>query len=165
MKTTLIVYTLLSLILFGSGSCKKDSSPATVANTITFKATLNGENEIPANSSLASGTAIFTYNTTTFVLSGTVNYAGLLPTAAHIQKGATGIAGVVVFTVGTSSFTSPISFTSTPLTAGQITELMAGMYYINIDSKAFPNGEIRGQIIEQTPITSASTSGASVVIQ
>ena len=130
-------------------SCKKDSSPAAAANTITLKATLNGENEVPANSSVASGTAIFTYNTTSYVLSGTVNYAGLLPTAAHIQKGAAGVVGAVVFTVGTSPYTSPIRFTSAPLTAGQITELMAGMYYINIDSKAFPNGEIRGQIIKQ----------------
>jgi len=149
MKSTLFVYTLLSITLIGMISCKKDSSPAAAANTITLKATLNGENEVPANSSVASGTAIFTYNTTSYVLSGTVNYAGLLPTAAHIQKGAAGVVGAVVFTVGTSPYTSPIRFTSAPLTAGQITELMAGMYYINIDSKAFPNGEIRGQIIKQ----------------
>ena len=149
MKSTLFVYTLLSITLIGMISCKKDSSAAAAANTITLKATLNGENEVPANSSVASGTAIFTYNTTSYVLSGTVNYAGLLPTAAHIQKGAAGVVGAVVFTVGTSPYTSPIRFTSAPLTAGQITELMAGMYYINIDSKAFPNGEIRGQIIKQ----------------
>jgi len=149
MKTTLLVYTLLSLTLIGIGSCKKDSSPTPAADIITFKATINGENEIPATASVASGTATFTYNTITFVLSGTVNYAGLLPTAAHIQKGAEGVAGVVVFPLGTSPYTSPIGFTSTPLTASQIAELMANMYYINIDSKAFPNGEIRGQLIKQ----------------
>ncbi len=149
MKTTLFVNTLLLLIMIGMVSCKKDSSPAIAGNTITFKATINGENEIPATASVASGTATFTYNTTTFVLSGTVNYAGVLPTAAHIQKGAEGVSGAIIFTVGTSPYTSPISFTSSPLTAGEITELMAGMYYVNIDSKAFPNGEIRGQIIKQ----------------
>jgi hypothetical protein len=159
MKSTLLVYTLLLLTLIEIVSCKKDSSPATAANTITFKATLNGENEIPASSSVASGTATFTYNTTSYVLSGTVNYAGVLPTAAHIQKGAAGVAGVIVFPVGTSPYTSPISFTTVTLTAGQTVELMAGMYYVNIDSKSFPNGEIRGQIVEQTSGTSASTGG------
>jgi hypothetical protein len=149
MKTTLLVYTFLSLILIGIGSCKKDSSPTPAADIITFKATINGENEIPADASVASGTATFTYNTITFVLSGTVDYAGLLPTAAHIQKGAEGVAGVVVFPVGASPYTSPISFNSNPLTAGQIAELLANLYYINIDSKAFPNGEIRGQLIKQ----------------
>ena len=149
MKTTLFVYSLLSLFLIGMGSCKKDSSPSTVANTITFKATINGENEIPATASIASGKATFIYNTATFVLSGTVNYAGVLPTAAHIQKGAEGVSGAIVFAVGNSPYTSPISFASAPLTAGQITELMANNYYVNIDSKAFPNGEIRGQLIKQ----------------
>src|SRR5664279_1779851 len=150
MKITLLAYILLSLALIGIGSCKKDSSSTPAADIITFKATINGENEIPANASVASGTATFTYNTITYVLNGTVNYAGVLPTAAHIQKGAEGVSGAVVFQVGAAPYTSPISFNSNPLTASQITELLANLYYVNIDSKAFPNGEIRGQLIEQT---------------
>ena len=149
MKTKLFAFALLSLTIIGIGSCKKDSTPV-ATNTVTFKATINGASETPANSSLATGSATFTYNTVTYILSGTVTYAGIVATASHIHKGAVGVAGGVVFPLGSSPYSSPISFTSGALTAAQIADLMAGLYYVNIHSTAFPGGEIRGQLVEQT---------------
>ena len=154
MKTKLFAFALLSLILIGLGSCKKDSTPA-ATNTVTFKAVINGASETPANSSLATGTATFTYNTVTYVLSGSVTYTGIVATAAHIHKAAVGVPGGVIFPLGSSPYSSPMSFTSPALTAAQRADLMAGMYYVNIHSTAFPAGEIRGQLVEQTSGTNS----------
>ena len=149
MKTKLFAYALLLVTIIGIGACKK-STTTPASNTITFTAALLGTSETPSNTSTATGTANFTYNKTTYVLSGTVTFSGMTPTAAHIHKGAVGVAGGVIFPLGIAPFTSPISFTSVALTAAQITDLMANSYYVNVHSTAYPNGEIRGQLIEQT---------------
>jgi hypothetical protein len=84
-------------------------------------------------------------------LSGTVTFSGITTatTVAHIHMGAVGVAGNPVFTLEASGpFTSPINYTSPALTASQISDLMANLYYVNIHSTAFPNGEIRGQLIK-----------------
>jgi hypothetical protein len=148
MKTKQITYALLFLAVIGIGSCKKNSTtPA--STTVNFTATLNGTSETPSNTSIATGTANFTYNTTTYILSGTVTFTGITPTGAHIHKGAVGVAGSVIFPLGSSPYTSPISFTSVALDATQRADLMVNSYYVNIHSIAFPAGEIRGQLIEQ----------------
>ena len=148
MKTKLFSSIVLLLAIAGIFSCKKSSTTPADTN-VTFLATLNGTSETPANASTASGSASFTYNPTTYVLSGTVTFTGVTPTAAHIHKGAAGVAGSVVFPLGSTTITSPVSFTSAPLDATQQSDLMANLYYVNIHSTAFPNGEIRGQLIKQ----------------
>lgn len=144
------------IILIGFLSCTKSSTMPT-NSTVTFLATLNGTSETPSSASMATGSATFTYSTTTYVLSGTVTFQGITPSASHIHKGAVGVAGGVIFPLATTTpITSPISFTSTPLDATQRADLLANLYYVNIHSTAYPGGEIRGQLIEQT---SSSTGG------
>ena len=65
MKTKLFIYGLLLLTVISIGSCKKDSK-TTTSNTVTFTATLNGASEVPANVSMGTGMANFTYDKTTF---------------------------------------------------------------------------------------------------
>jgi CHRD domain len=93
----------------------------------------------------ATGSVTGTYNKGTKILTVSVNYAGLTPTAWHIHKGAAGVAGPVVLDMGTT-FVSPFNFSTVALTADQEADLLAGLYYINIHSKKAPNGEIRGQL-------------------
>src|SRR5438477_2494761 len=45
------------------------------------------------------------------------------------------------------------------LTAEEISQLEAGLWYVNIKSAAFPNGEIRGQICPQTPDSDCDFDG------
>ena len=148
MKAKYFVITALLIAGIGIGSCTKSTSNPTIAN-VTFIATLNGASETPANASTASGTATFTYDPTTYILSGTVNFTGLVATAAHIHMGAVGVAGSVIFPLGSASPTSPISFTSSALTTQQQSDLMNGLYYVNVHSATFPGGEIRGQLVKQ----------------
>ena len=143
MKKRLFYSVLLLLIVIGVGSCKK-SDTVMVNNKVTFTAALTGASETPANASTATGTGTFSYDKTTYILTGTVTFTGISPTGAHIHKGALGVAGGVIFPLGT---TSPISFTSPVLDATQQADLLANLYYVNIHSTAFPAGEIRGQLI------------------
>lgn len=158
MKTKLFAYALLLLTVIGVGACTKNEV-TTPSGTLSFKATLTGAAETPPNASTATGTGNFTFNKTTKILSGTVTFSGLVPTAAHIHKGAVGVPGGVVFPLASAPFTSPISFTSAALDSTQEADLMANMYYVNIHSAGFPDGEIRGQLMKQTTGTTTGGSG------
>lgn len=132
------------MLFFGIGmtSCKKDD----VNPNVTYKATLTGANEVPANSSTATGTATLTLNTDTKVFSVTLPHNVVGVTGGHIHKAAVGANGDVVFPF--ANLTSPITFTSPVLTAAQEADLNAGLYYVNLHTAAFPGGEIRGQLIK-----------------
>ncbi|MGF1585489.1 MAG: CHRD domain-containing protein [Bacteroidales bacterium] len=109
-----------------------------------FTATLSGANENPPNDSEASGTAELTFNKDTKIFYIEVEYTGIQATGAHIHLGATGVNGGVVF--GFNPPTSPINYTSEPLTAEQESDLYNNLYYVNIHSEMYPAGEIRGQL-------------------
>jgi hypothetical protein len=119
-----------------------------------YSATLSGSTETPSNASTATGRGTFFLSpstlTTTLKLAYSINYSTTLtPTMAHIHKGAQGIAGGIVFPLSTSN---PITGTLT-LTQPQAADLLSGLYYVNLHSATFTQGEIRGQIIQSTCMT------------
>jgi hypothetical protein len=120
--------------------------PAAQAETVNYKATLNGASEVPANQTTGSGTADLSYDTASKKLTYTVTYSGLSgdAMAAHFHGPAEAgkNAGLELpITVGPS----PIKGEAT-LTDKQATDLAGGMWYVNIHTKANPGGEIRGQV-------------------
>ena len=121
--------------------------PTAFAETITFKATLKAADEVPPNSSSATGTLTATYDTTTKQLDYTATYSGLTgpATMAHFHGPAEPgkNAPVVVPVVG--SVASPIKSSAT-LTDAQAADLMAGKWYFNVHTAANKGGEIRGQV-------------------
>ncbi|MBK7232300.1 MAG: CHRD domain-containing protein [Saprospiraceae bacterium] len=137
----LSMYLTLLLLTLGMVACDKDDTPDP---NVTFTATLNGANEIPPNSSTATGTVSLVYNTTTKVFVATITHNLSLPTGGHIHFGAAGSNGGVIFAF--TNLSSPIVYTSGALNATQESDLYAGLYYVNLHTDAFPNGEIRGQI-------------------
>jgi len=58
-----------------------------IAETVTYKATMNAQTEVPPNESKGAGTAEITYDTTTKMLTWTVTFSDLSgpPTAAHFH--------------------------------------------------------------------------------
>lgn len=155
---SLFNFSALFLLLFIGVSCSSNddnSSPSPII--VTFNATLSGASEVPANASTATGTATLSYNKTTKIFTVTVTYSGLTPTMGHIHMGAAGTNGPVIFPF--SSLASPISYTSTALTAAQETDLMANNYYVNLHSEAFSGGEIRGQLVTANPAGSPAGGG------
>lgn len=120
---------------------------AASAATVKYHATLNAASEVPPTKSTGSGDATASLDTTTHELTYDVTFQGFSSdvTAAHIHGPAEAgkNAGVVV-PLGTAP-KSPIHG-SAKLTPEQEQQLAAGMYYVNIHSKNFPSGAVRGQL-------------------
>jgi hypothetical protein len=152
-------------------ACKSDSTTAVaVSKIVTFKATLSGANEVPANSATATGTFTATLDTSTNVFTYDVTFNGLSAnvSAGHIHGPAlaTASSGTTInfATLAGGTFTSGVPAgtahgTTTLTAATQITATMngdslkkllfAGLTYANLHTATNPGGEIRGQIIKQ----------------
>ena len=124
------------------------AAPA-MAATLNFTADLSAKAVVPPTASTGTGKADVTFDTATKMLTWTVTYKGLTgkPTAAHFHgPAAVGAnAGPVVGLTG--SLDSPIKGTFT-LNDKQASELEAGMWYINVHTSKYADGEIRGQVVK-----------------
>ncbi|NCU04599.1 MAG: CHRD domain-containing protein [Chitinophagaceae bacterium] len=125
-------------------SCKKETANA---NEQSYKANCNGASQAPPNSSTATATFVGKYNSNSGTFSGTLTYSGITPTGWYIQKGTTMANAEVIASLG-AVVTSPVSV-SVQLNASAAAELKAGNCYINIQSAAYPSGEIRGKLVLQ----------------
>lgn len=144
------------------------------ATIIEFTASLSGAAESPANSSTGTGTADIFYNDTTHMMEVMVSFSNLVgvTTASHIHAATalpgTGTAGVATetpyfegFPIGVTSgtyddifdLTLASSFNPAYVTAkgsvaaaeaALVTAMLEGKAYLNIHTKVYPGGEIRG---------------------
>ncbi len=119
------------------------------AEVVHFQAKLDGASETPPKVTDGHGAAEVTLDTTAHTLSWTIDYAGLTgpATMAHFHgPAALGVAaGVTVPITGTMA--SPLVGTAN-VNDGQIGDLRAGLWYINIHTGKYPGGEIRGQVVK-----------------
>jgi hypothetical protein len=118
------------------------------AETITLKADMKGANEVPPNTSPATGKAEARLDTDTRVLTWTVSYANLTGPAvgAHFHgPGEAGKNAGIVLPFKTVQ--SPIEGTAT-LSETQAADLLGGKWYANIHTAANPGGELRGQMMK-----------------
>ena len=114
------------------------------AEMMKFTAELTGTATVPPTDSAATGTAEVTLDTEAKTVTWVYTHEGLSGdmTAAHIHGPATAteVAGPVIDTTGETMKGSA------PITDAQVAELKAGMYYFNVHTEKFPDGEIRGQL-------------------
>jgi len=141
MKTTRCLIAGIALLVGVAGGTAQ-------AEKITLKADLKGSNEVPPNTSPASGKAEATLDTATKELSWKVTYADLTGPAMgahfHGPSEAGKNAGIAL---PFKTVQSPIEGTAT-LTDNQIADLLAGKWYANIHTGANPGGELRGQMMK-----------------
>lgn len=107
--------------------------------------TLSGAQEVPANTSLASGSSNVHVGADRGV-TGTVRFTGMVATAAHLHEappGANGPAIVPLLKAGDGMFAVP---TDTSLTPSQYASYLAGNLYVIVRSATYPAGEIRAQL-------------------
>jgi hypothetical protein len=123
------------------------ASGPVAAETLTYKITLTPANEVPPVPTRATGSADVTYDTVSRAVTWNVTHSGLsgAPTAAHFHGPATALENAPVIVVFNGALASPIKGTAT-LTPDQATQFLAGRWYINIHTPAYPGGELRGQV-------------------
>ena len=152
---------MLSVALASSFLLLANSAGAAI---IPLQATLDGAqaNAGLGTGSLATGSATMTFDDVTNLFNWNIswNTDDLLDgtgseTVMHFHGPApAGVnAGVQVNFGGISGTSSP-SIGSATITTAQATDLLAGLWYINIHTTAWPGGEIRGQV-EVVPVPAA----------
>jgi CHRD domain len=131
--------------------------PAT--RSVTYVARMNGAQETPSTNAKGSGTATLTVDGTKLKYSVEIHDLSGPPTAAHIHVGAIGIAGPPVYTFviksgsgsgGTiSEGTIDLTTDASAGVSGDSLKVLLsnGKAYVNVHSKNFPGGEIRGQVM------------------
>lgn len=133
-----------------NGNPNKDILSAGIPESfsdVIMKSTLKGAFEVPSSTtSTAFGNGSFIINTASNTLKYDITYTGLIgtETGAHIHGPANqNQSADVLFTLPTG--TPKIGVWTYNETLEN--DILSGKTYVNIHSSAFPNGEIRGQIV------------------
>lgn len=122
---------------------------ANAAHITVLAASIDGDQH--GNDAIGLGSASMTFNSLTNEFIWFVGWQDLTgpPTAAHFHgPAAPGMNAGVQITI---DHTSNPAIGSAFLTGGQATDLLAGLWYVNIHTEAFPGGEIRGQVLPLRP--------------
>ena len=151
MKRSALLKAILLIAIFSALALRD-----TQAVIYTINQPINGTQEVPPVVTSGNGTVIGIYDDLTNQLSVTISFSSLTGTtsAGHYHGPALpgANAGVrIAFSniplgVTSGSF-SPVH----TLTASQETELLGGLWYVNIHTSFKPGGEIRGQINPVAP--------------
>ena len=150
-RTSAWVLTFFLTFALAMSACDDDDDD-TPSNEVRFQnLALTGANERPAVTTNNTGTFNGIYNKDTKQITYTVSWTGFTATNMHFHKADVNTSGPPVIPIekqGTPpAYTSPLSETTRPLTAAEEADLLNGLWYINIHSTQFPNGEIRVQLI------------------
>jgi hypothetical protein len=142
--------TYLTAALLAAAVAITGCSSTATSSIATFTGQLNGEKEVPPATSAGTGDVIATLDKQTHVLTWKVTYSGLTGPvrAAHLHGPAKAGANAGVVVPFTGELLSPIEGKAT-LTPAQVTDLLAGLWYVNLHTAANPGGEIRAQLIER----------------
>ena len=149
---------------------------------VTYAAELRPQNEVPPAGSNAFGMALITFDFNNNTIAWEVNSSGVAnPTASHIHRGASTVAGPVIINFATSAgqitgghtrgfgtiaAQQSSSFLPSDLPALANPVMAATDYYVNLHSTAFPGGEIRGALVplSGTPGLAAPSNESDIAV-
>jgi hypothetical protein len=126
------------------------SIAAASAAEMTFKTEMKAALETPPTTSTGTGEVTAAYDPATKMLTWTITYSGLTgpATAAHFHGPAKAGDKAPPVVPIKGDLASPIKGTAT-LTDEQAKDLQAGLWYFNVHTAKFPDGELRGQLAGQ----------------
>ena len=139
----------------------------TVSNSGTFAVTLAADQLFPVPVTSATGSGSFTVNKVSGAASGSVTLTGVaLNSVVELGDAYAGAQSIAVITltqdpVNANLWNVPAS---TTLSAPQRADLAAGKFYVLVHSAAFPNGELRAQLLPAgITVKFAALTGAAEV--
>jgi hypothetical protein len=137
-------------LLLTAGGCSFYPGEPTLPKT-DFRATLNGANEVPSTDTKGSGYLTAVYRPSTKVLEYRLNLVGLSGPVTIAYLHGPALPGenaekIVPVDVPFYRDRSHIS-NGVTLTEEQAGQVEAGLWYVNVMTEKFPDGEIRGQIL------------------
>lgn len=142
---------LFGILTAGTSCEKEDDLAGPMADVVSLNnVMLSSQQEVPENSSNATGTYSLQYDKNSNQLAYTINYTGTTPTAMHFHKGDIGVAGGVEAEVA-GPYSSGMKGTI-KLSEAQEADLLAGKFYLNIHSDEFAAGELRGQAVTEDKV-------------
>ncbi len=140
---------------------------AAQATVYNFNFPIEGSQEVPVVVTPGSGTGSVTYDDVSNELSWTITYSGLTGTAtlSHFHGPApVGVnAGVQVNIADLSGGIASPMVGMTTITEVQETDLLDGLWYVNIHSTFAGGGEIRGQVVPE-PASLALLAGGGLLV-
>jgi len=118
-----------------------------LAEEIKYTAVLTAADETPPTDSTGTGTVDATYDTDTKTLTWTIEYKDLTGpvTAAHFHGPAPAGEKADPVVPVAAPYDSPISGSAT-LTDEQYADLVKELWYFNLHTDKYPDGELRGQV-------------------
>jgi CHRD domain len=170
---SILVFSFALVLATGFVSISINSNSAVFAITSKYAAKLSGQNEVPPNTSKATGEASFISSNKDLTFS--ISATGITSaTAGHIHQGKPGENGPILVTLfNNTSPTNTVeekgvitaSMLEGPLKGKTISNLITAMEngdtYANIHTTQHPKGEIRGDITGGTSSASKDTSSTS----
>jgi hypothetical protein len=133
---------MLVLVMAMAGVFAGGAGTAMAAGT---KVMLSGAQEVPPVKTSASGNGTITVGANKSI-SGSVTTLDVVGMMAHIHRAAPGNNGPVLIPLKKTSDSKWSVPANAKLTDAQYKSYKAGNLYVNVHSKAHPNGEIRGQL-------------------
>lgn len=160
----------LALALLLVSSLVMLSPQNSYSTTYTFNVIMEGSQEVPPNTTTATGSVIGTYDDATNIIDFTCNFSGLQSNTNNAHFHGAAFAGsnapVIIswtangFPLGVTSGTYSRTFV---LTGAQETMLLNGEVYANIHTTGRPGGELRGQMDEGGTLPVELSSFTSVI--
>ncbi len=126
----------------------------TKGQTTFLSGRLQGAQETPPDSSKATGSAYALVDMGTDSVFVTGSYAGLTgaSTLAHVHLANPGTAGAPLFPIYHSFAAKGAVHAVAKVSPADAITISAGGSYVNVHTSTYPNGEIRGQLINNTTV-------------
>jgi hypothetical protein len=132
-------------------------SHSAIAETISFQVSLDGLHAVPANNSSMRESGTFSLEDGALFRGAVFSSQYPSVTAVELFRANSATeAGTKLFDFTPGGILPPAEMENAmqifnleqTFSSGQVQDLFAGRYYVNISTFAFPNGEIRGQIVQ-----------------